>query len=79
VGQLVNVTWMGPPIDDIAITFVLPETLQQILVYKKWTPKSRDLATYVRDLVIGDFRKVLRSKAAFEKEVDRLVTALAEG
>jgi hypothetical protein len=48
-------------------------------VYKKWTPKSRDLATYVRDLVIGDFRKVLRSKAAFEKEVDRLVTALAEG
>lgn len=47
-------------------------------VYKDWSPKSRDLATYVRDLVIGDFRKALRSKPAFEKEVDRLVAALAQ-
>lgn len=48
-------------------------------VYKDWSPRSKDHATYIRDLVIGDFSKALRSKPAFDKEVDRLVTALAEG
>lgn len=31
MGQLVNVTWLGPAMDDAAITLKLPETLRQIL------------------------------------------------
>jgi hypothetical protein len=45
-------------------------------VLEGWSPDRPDLATYIRDLVIGDFRKALDSDAAFDSAVDRLVQAL---
>ncbi len=46
-------------------------------VYASWKPDRDDLAVYVRDLVIADFRQAIRGKMAFGKAVDKLVEDLA--